>query len=166
MAISNDKSFSGVSYEPYQITRSWQLIPGLGEKQVYVRVMSRSGGISDYVLSIKLISNSSGIEPGNVVENMLTVKADTTSLVTEKPRSNIYFYSDLSLGMRGESVVKLQKILATDKDMYPEGLVTGFFGRLTEKAVIRFQKKNGILCNDKTYCGYVGPKTRKQLFSL
>lgn len=46
-------------------------------------------------------------------------------------------------------------------DVYPEGLVTGYFGSLTEKAVKRFQTKYGI---EQT--GFVGPQTRSKLNSL
>lgn len=44
-------------------------------------------------------------------------------------------------GMSGDDVRKLQELLATDPQIYPEGLVTGFFGPLTERAVQRFQVK-------------------------
>jgi peptidoglycan hydrolase-like protein with peptidoglycan-binding domain len=68
------------------------------------------------------------------------------------------FTQNLVIGSSGEEVKQLQSFLAQDKDVYPEGLVTGYFGRITEQAVIRFQKKNGI-----EPVGKVGPKTREQL---
>src|SRR3989344_6823903 len=37
-------------------------------------------------------------------------------------------------------VTKLQQFLKSQSNVYPEGLVTGFFGALTEQAVQRFQK--------------------------
>ena len=64
-------------------------------------------------------------------------------------------------GLSGEEVKLLQEILKTDPEIYPEGLVTGFFGSLTEKAVKRFQKKFGI-----TDTGVVGPLTRSRLNEL
>lgn len=64
----------------------------------------------------------------------------------------------LGRGMTNEEVTSLQEILSADPDIYPEGLVTGYFGVLTEKAVKKFQKKHGI-----EQLGLVGPKTRNAL---
>lgn len=47
----------------------------------------------------------------------------------------------LSEGMTGDDIKKVQGILATDKDIYPEGMVTGYFGPLTKNALRRFQQK-------------------------
>lgn len=52
-------------------------------------------------------------------------------------------------------VSKLQQFLAKDPAIYPEALVTGYFGPLTEAAVKRWQAKNAI-----ETVGVVGPKTR------
>lgn len=48
----------------------------------------------------------------------------------------------------------LQKILASDPTLYPEGLITGFYGSLTETAVKRFQAKLKL-----EQVGVVGPQT-------
>lgn len=63
--------------------------------------------------------------------------------------------SQLRQGMRGEEVTELQELLAEDPDVYPEALITGFFGPLTREAVIKFQRKHGI-----DAVGEVGPITR------
>jgi peptidoglycan hydrolase-like protein with peptidoglycan-binding domain len=68
--------------------------------------------------------------------------------------------------MTGGDVTKLQELLAKDKELYPEGKVTGKFGPLTEEAVKRFQKKYDLKCADTTYCGYIGPATRNKLNEL
>ncbi len=64
----------------------------------------------------------------------------------------------LRQGMSGDDVKALQAILAADTSIYPEGMITGFYGRLTSEAVKRFQKKYGI-----EMLGFVGPKTIKKL---
>lgn len=64
-------------------------------------------------------------------------------------------------GIRGKDVFLLQEFLATDPDVYPEGLVTGYFGPLTEKAVKKFQKKMGV-----EQVGLVGPKTFAKINEL
>lgn len=48
---------------------------------------------------------------------------------------------DLRLGSRGKDVEKLQRCLAKDPEIYPEGQISGYFGEKTRKAVIRFQEK-------------------------
>ena len=60
----------------------------------------------------------------------------------------------LQFGSRGVDVSELQTFLASDTNVYPQGLITGYFGSLTVAAVRRFQAKNGI-----SQVGRVGPQT-------
>lgn len=60
----------------------------------------------------------------------------------------------LYIGSSDNEVKILQEFLRQDPEIYPEGLVTGYYGPLTEKAVKKFQEKNGI-----ESVGIVGPKT-------
>lgn len=66
--------------------------------------------------------------------------------------------SKLREGMTGDDVKLLQTVLASDGEVYPEGKITGSFGRLTALAVKRFQKKHNL-----DQVGNVGPKTLKKL---
>jgi peptidoglycan hydrolase-like protein with peptidoglycan-binding domain len=61
---------------------------------------------------------------------------------------------ELQLGMSGADVSSLQTFLAQDPTIYPQGLVTGYFGSLTKSAVSNFQARNGIAT-----VGRVGPVT-------
>ena len=54
---------------------------------------------------------------------------------------NTTFSKTLWRGSSGEDVTRLQKFLKAMPDIYPEGLATGYFGALTEKAVKRFQNR-------------------------
>jgi peptidoglycan hydrolase-like protein with peptidoglycan-binding domain len=63
-------------------------------------------------------------------------------------------YRSLSIGMQGADVSALQTFLAQDNTIYPQGLVTGYFGSLTSAAVSKFQARNGI-----DVVGVVGPIT-------
>ncbi|MEK9179828.1 MAG: fibronectin type III domain-containing protein [Patescibacteria group bacterium] len=72
----------------------------------------------------------------------------------------------LRFGAIGEEVEELQKLLAKDPAIYPEGLVTGYFGPLTRAAVQRFQRKFAIVsggAEDTTGYGAVGPNTSAAL---
>lgn len=60
----------------------------------------------------------------------------------------------LQLGMSGSDVGSLQSFLALDTAIYPQGLVTNYFGFLTKSAVSNFQSRNGI-----DAIGRVGPIT-------
>ena len=79
---------------------------------------------------------------------------------------DLYFgVSDTLIYIDGQ-VSALQKFLAEDNEVYPEGLVTGFFGNLTEQAVKRFQAKYGVVSSgspETTGYGMVGPKTRAKI---
>ena len=74
----------------------------------------------------------------------------------------------LDLGDSGEDVTRLQQFLARDTSIYPEGLVTGYYGTLTEAAVERFQARCGIVSSGSaatTGYGRIGPSTIKELQS-
>src|SRR3989344_1444456 len=74
--------------------------------------------------------------------------------------------ADLVPGARGQAVTDLQTALASTPSIYPEGLVTGFYGSLTTKAVQNFQAANGIVSSGSpstTGYGRVGPRTRAKL---
>ena len=66
----------------------------------------------------------------------------------------------LSFGMSGTDVSSAQTFLAQDVTLYPQGLVTGYFGSLTKSAVINFQVRNGIVANSGSLgAGRIGPAT-------
>ncbi len=49
MAISNSPDFTGISWKDYSPTKNWTLIKGEGEKTVYAKFRSKSGGVSEIV---------------------------------------------------------------------------------------------------------------------
>jgi len=49
----------------------------------------------------------------------------------------------LKLGDQGPKIKLIQEILATDPEIYPEALATGYYGPLTAKALRKFQDKWG-----------------------
>lgn len=96
----------------------------------------------------------------------LTAQAQTATTTPNNPLSGFVFTKHLSFGARGNEVTMLQQFLAKDPALYPEGLVTGYFGTLTKKAVQRFQIKYGIAKTGQAGFGQVGPLTRAKLNAL
>ena len=72
-------------------------------------------------------------------------------------------------GTTSAAVTALQKFLARDRAIYPEGKVTGYYGPLTTAAVQRLQVKYNIVSSGTpatTGYGRVGPKTLELIKSL
>jgi|GEM_PF-1659283 len=95
----------------------------------------------------------------------LSEKADITSGDTAKTAKTTpsVFARTLKKGSQGTDVKKLQEILAADKEVYPEGDVSGYFGPATKRAVGKFQEKHGIAVPGDVGYGELGPKTRAKL---
>jgi len=85
--------------------------------------------------------------------------------------SCVQLTGNLYLGMSNNNVKCLQQFLKSQgADIYPEGLITGYFGNLTKLAVIRFQEKykSEILTpiGLQNGTGIVGEKTRVKINQL
>lgn len=74
--------------------------------------------------------------------------------------------TQLDLGSTGQDVTTLQSYLSTNVNWYPSGLVTGYFGNLTQGGVQKFQIEKGIVSSGSpatTGYGRVGPTTLARL---
>jgi len=94
----------------------------------------------------------------SVATTTLNYQASTTPKVSQV----LKFVRPLKKGMSGPEVKELQTFLAQFPGVYPEGMVTGYFGALTEAAVKRFQTEQGIVTSgspETTGFGQIGPKT-------
>lgn len=69
--------------------------------------------------------------------------------------------SQLSLGAKNTEVSKLQSFLATNNRIYPEGLITGYYGPLTKAAVTQFQINYNLPA-----VGNFGPMTLEKMNSV
>lgn len=65
------------------------------------------------------------------------------------------FSRGLALGLRGDDVKELQEMLR--ENGYLSASSTGYFGKLTKEAVVKFQKEGGV-----NPTGYFGELSRKQ----
>ncbi len=66
-----------------------------------------------------------------------------------------------AIGTTGRDVRHIQLLLAQNPAIYPEQLITGYFGGLTQKAIARFQAKRGL-----PETGIADAATRKKLQEL
>jgi Putative peptidoglycan binding domain/N-acetylmuramoyl-L-alanine amidase len=90
--------------------------------------------------------------PGDLLYSQLPkLRQDVAAKLGVAPVNDI-----LQLGSKGSSVKQLQ--IALNAKGFNVGVADGIFGDMTRKAVIDFQKKQGL-----TPDGIVGPKTRKLL---
>ncbi len=96
-----------------------------------------------------------------------------TTLVSLGIATQAYAYtpinSQLDFGETNTDVRNLQTFLASTPTIYPQGLVTGYFGLLTRSAVMNFQALYGIVSSGtaaSTGYGRVGPSTLAKLNSL
>ena len=85
--------------------------------------------------------------------------------------SNYSFGANLKYDQQVNDVIYLQKFLKSQgTEVYPEGIVSGWFGPLTKKAVIRFQEKyaEDILAfwHLTAGTGFVGQTTRAKINAL
>lgn len=87
--------------------------------------------------------------------------------------TQVYAYntvdSQLDFGETNASVTNMQNFFKDNASIYPEGLVTGYFGSLSRAAVERFQTQNGIVSSGSaatTGFGRVGPSTRDAINDL
>ena len=129
------------------------------------RTVGRSGPNCEFVCpsptTTRVIDLSGLLQQIKVLQNQLAELTRQKGALMADLQQTFLLTKSLSRGMSSEEVSTLQEILAADPEVYPEGLVTGFFGALTEKAVKRFQKKYGV-----EQLGIVGPKTRGALQSF
>lgn len=90
------------------------------------------------------------------------------AVVVSSPVASIgaLFTADLEVGATGTDVLRLQKLLASRPDLYPEGTVTGYFGPLSQRAVEKFQIAYGIASPGSVGFGRVGPMTRAKLLEV
>ncbi len=84
-----------------------------------------------------------------------------TPVISAAPPPPLKFEKNLQPGASGEDVQKLQGFLKQFPAIYPEGLVTGNFGQLTQKALKKLQKNLGL-----PESGTVDEPTRHKLNEL
>ena len=124
----------------------------------FKKVMVTAIVIGAFAPSFVFAQATSTTSPTALVGQIQSLQTQINSLQQQQQQYMATLQMTLKQGSTGEQVAVLQALLSADPSIYPEGIVSGFFGRLTADAVKRFQKKNGI-----EQVGFVGPKTLKRL---
>jgi len=97
------------------------------------------------------------------IEKLQRIVLQLTEELHEKifnENKNFRFERDLSIGSRGDDVTRLQTFLSKNTQFYPEGLVTGYYGEMTNRAISRLKNEYQIIESN------FGEKTRKTLNQL
>lgn len=99
--------------------------------------------------------------------------AAVTAIASLSLASSVFAYttvnSQLDFGETNADITSLQMFFKDNSVIYPEGLVTGYFGSLSRSAVERFQTHYSIVSSGSaatTGYGRVGPSTRDKINSL
>jgi len=141
------------------------LILGIGvlTAPILTQAVTSTSSIENLMTSLQEQINNLRTQLEQLVTQFNTLKQlqQQVKESSQEVKGTIQLLSQLRPGMTNEEVKKLQEILATDPDIYPEGLITGYYGPLTEQAVRRLQKK---LCLDPV--GSVGPQTLRRINEL
>lgn len=118
-----------------------------------------------------LPANPTAADYNRVISAMLQQVAYLRGLLAVSQQGGVQsatsfqFSRNMGLGSFGEDARQIQLFLkAQGSEIYPEGLVTGYFGPLTRAAVGRFQIKYGIVAGPESPgYGQAGPKTRAKI---
>ena len=91
----------------------------------------------------------------DLIENLTKQIAELKKQLAQKRAGESNLTDGLWKGVTHNDVIKVQKLLATDPTVYPEGIVTGYYGEMTRKAVVNFQLRHGV-----TPTGEIGTETK------
>ena len=153
MVISEDPGFVNIGQIPYTTSTIFTLSSGNGHKTIYVKFYTSWGQTSPVISStIDLVSTA-----------QINFQGSASSQSSATGGMVKLFTTRLVFGMTNAEVKSLQRILAQDKSIYPEGIISGYFGELTLKAVKKFQEKYHIANPGIVGYGEVGPNTRAKL---
>ena len=102
---------------------------------------------------------------GNIAPTVSATPAPSAPTISQNNVSGS-FATNLAPGSANSQVTLLQQYLASDSSLYPEKIVSGFYGTLTKLAVQRFQCRHLGICSgspESNGYGFVGPRTQSKL---
>jgi len=128
--------------------------------------------VTDTTLDLETLAQTLRQQIEDLRERILQLQEELKGITTELKETEkvVKFTQNLRKGLKSKEVERLQEFLSKYPEIYPEGLVTGYFGSLTEGAVKKFQEKHSddVL---KPYglnkgTGFVGEKTIAKINEL
>ncbi len=144
-------------------------------KDIQAQIQNAQQSLSILIPLILANPNDSGTAEAvkTVTDHIADLTHQLNELKSQTPITVFSFSRNFGFGSQSDDVKKLQEFLANPPiggaAIYPEGIVSGYFGSLTQKAVQKFQCKYDIICSGTVYFtgyGSVGPKTRAKLNEL
>ncbi len=114
----------------------------MAKMQVQLLELQKTGGIS-------------GAAPATTPTSVSTPVGAVLGAKTFK------FTEDTIYGLTNEDIKRIQVLLKTDKEIYPEGVTSGFFGPATQRAIRNLQTRFGL-----DPVGVTGPATTALLERL
>ncbi|GAI49200.1 unnamed protein product, partial [marine sediment metagenome] len=121
----------------------------------------------DLTTGTGLVGSTTGAKLNSLLTAVPTEEKEVTPEILEIP-ADYKFTTDLKYDQTSDDVRYLQIFLkAQGTEIYPEGIISGWFGPLTKKAVMRFQEKyaEDILApwGLTKGTGFVGETTRAKI---
>jgi len=110
------------------------------EKAIKVKYSRIIGGF----FSILAFIFSLGIGIGIMVLLINIIPNSNNKNVQAEKSKYALLQSPLKIGSSGEDVKVLQAVLKQNKNIYPSGIVSGYYGQLTKEAVTNFQIVNDL----------------------
>ncbi|MBZ9569688.1 DUF2330 domain-containing protein [Patescibacteria group bacterium] len=166
-------------YYPLKITAISEIGSSLGRINIFLIAKEFVGEEFRYLYPVELTKEELGEvneELASLFEsNVKAVKFDYSGRLTEFDKDFTLFPSDLwernlSSGNSGKDVKTLQKVLINMELWESEVEATGFFGPITQEALIKFQEENDYYIlrplGLEKGTGYFGEKTREFLEKL
>ena len=164
MAVSNFSDLHDAVKQKFTPTLKWNLCltsacPN-GTYTVYVKLFG-SGDIPSNVFSDTIVYSATFVSPPIDYQTIPIQNYGTYS-----PMQNLtisLWFGQPATPQNTSQTKILQQMLAQDKTVYPAGIVSGTFGKLTLQAVKVFQQKYQISGPGQAGYGVAGPKTRAKL---
>jgi murein L,D-transpeptidase YcbB/YkuD len=139
----------GVLAAPFAIKATTSTFATTSAQELLAKLQTQIASLTAQIAALKTQLESLKQAKGEVKDTKKDVK------------TTLQLIRGLKQGMTGDDIKTLQELLSTDSDVYPQGLITGYYGKLTEQAVRRLQKK---LCLNED--GVVNSQTIKRINEL